>query len=147
MLDAFCKTIPKIKLNKSKRPYLPWWSQECKTERSKDRSACKTMKRKPNWTTIRTYQRWLAIKVRTFWQAKQASWRQHISSLSAKTPTSKLWKRIPKISGKYIPKPHPILRQGNNTITSKEEVVEIFAENYAATSTARNQHEILQDIT
>ena len=87
------------------------------------------------------------MKIRTIQQAKQTSWRQYISSLTAKTLTSKLWKRMRKISWKYIPKPHPILKQGNNTITAKEEVAEIFAENYAATSTARNQHEILQDTT
>ena len=104
------------------------------------------MKNKPNRITIKIYKRRLAIKVRTFRQAKQTSWRQYISSLTAKTPTSKLWKRIRKVSGKYIPKPHPILKQGNNTITSKEEVAEIFAENYAATSTARRQHEIPQRV-
>ena len=147
ILNASCRTIPKVKLNSAKRPCLPWWNHECKTERSKVRSAFKTMKNKPNRITIKIYKRRLAIKVRTFRQAKQTSWRQYISSLTAKTPTSKLWKRIRKVSGKYIPKPHPILKQGNNTITSKEEVAEIFAENYAATSTARNQHEILQDVT
>ena len=32
IFDTSCRTIPKMKLNSTKRPCLPWWNQECKTE-------------------------------------------------------------------------------------------------------------------
>ena len=137
-----------MKIVNTKHPCLPWWNEDCRKERLKVRYAFRIMKRKPNRVTIGTYKRRrLALKTRTFRQAKRTYWRNYISGLTAKTPTSKLWKKIGKISGKYLPRPLPVLNQGNNTIASQREVVEIFAANYATISTARNHQEIRQNVT
>ena len=146
IITASNKVIPKTRVNKTLRPCLPWWTPECRVERSKVRSAFKTMKRNPNPTTIRTYRRRLAIKVRTYRQAKQKSWREYISTLTAKTPSSKIWKKIRKLSGKYIPKPYPNLKQGQTTITSQKEVAEVFVRHYAQISTAKDEHKIPQKV-
>ena len=98
------------------------------------------MKRNPNPTTIRIYKRRLAIKVRTYRQAKTTSWREYISKLKAKTPTSLIWQKIRKISGKHIPKPHPNLKIGHNLITSPREVADYFVEYYASISNKKDNY-------
>ena len=146
ILIASNQSIPKTKVNGARRPCLPWWNSDCKVERSKVRSAFRVMKRNPNPTTIQIYRRRLAIKVRTYRQAKQKSWRKYISGLTAKTPTSKVWKKIRKLSGKYSAKPHPNLKQGQNTLTLKKDVANAFVEHYAQISTAKDTHRILQNL-
>ena len=138
--------IPKTKVNGMQRPCLPWWTSECKTERSKVRSAFKTMKRNPNPTTIRIYRRRLALKVRTYRQAKQKSWREYISKLTAKTPSSKIWQKIRKLQGKYTQKPYPNLKKDQTIITTHKEVANIFVNHYAQISTAKDEHKIPQYI-
>ena len=142
ILTASNQTIPKTKVNKARRPCLPWWNSECRVERSKVRSSFKTMKRNPNPTTIRIYRRRLAKKVRTYRLAKQKSWREYISKLTAKTPPSKIWKKIRKLSGKYISKPYPNLKLGQDIITSHKEVADVFVRHYAQISTAKDEHRI-----
>lgn len=146
ILTASDQAIPKSKVNKTKRPCLPWWTSECKTERSKVRSAFKTMRRNPNPTTIQIYRRRLAIKVRTYRHAKRKTWREYISKLTAKTPSSKIWAKIRKLSGKYSQKPYPSLKSGQNTITSKKEVADAFVRYYAQISTAKEELRIPQHI-
>ena len=105
------------------------------------------MKRNPNPTTIRIYKRRLAIKVRTYRQAKTTSWREYISKLKAKTPTSLIWQKIRKISGKHIPKPHPNLKIGHNLIASPREVAGYFVEYYASISNKKDKYILPPDLT
>ena len=142
IIEASTKSIPKIKINKIKRPRVPWWSPECKKEKSKVRSAFRTMRRNPNPTTIKTYRRRLAIKVRTFRQAKIKSWREYVSKLQAKTPTSQVWQKIRKINGKYIPKPLPYIKAAQNLITLPKEVADFFVDHYAFVSTPKEKHKL-----
>ena len=131
ILEASCRIIPNVQIGNMKRLCLPWWNEECRKERLEVRSAFRTMKRKPNRVTVGTYKSCLSIKTRTFRQVQRTSWRYYVSGLTTKTPTTKLQKRIGKISGKYIQRPFPVLKQGNNTIASQREVAEIFVANYA----------------
>ena len=146
ILNASDQTIPKTRVNKMKRPCLPWWTTECKVERGKVRSAFKSMKRNPNPTTIMIYRRRLAKKVRMYRQAKRKSWREYISSLTAKTPSSKIWQKIRKLKGKYTPKPYPNLKQDQAIITSHKEVSNIFVNHYAQISSSKDEHRIPQNI-
>ena len=146
IIEASTQSIPKTKVSKAKRPCLPWWTPDCKKERSKVRSAFKTMKRNPNPTTIRTYRRRLAIKVRTYRQAKTISWREYISKLKAKTPTSLVWQKIRKISGKHTPKPHPNLKIGQDLVTSPREVADCFVDYYASVSNKKDNCKLPSDL-
>ena len=142
ILTASKVSIPQTKISNMKRPCLPWWTTDCAIERRKTRSAYRHMKRNHNPTTVRTYRRRLAIKVRTFRKAKTLSWRNYVSKLQAKTPTSQVWQKIRKISGKYTPKPHPILKIHGSNITSHKEVADAFAKHYASISSTRNQQQM-----
>ena len=139
ILTAARASIPQTKISNMKRPCLPWWTTDCATERRKTRTAYRHMKRNHNPTTVRTYRRRLAIKVRTFRKAKISSWRTYISKLQAKTPTSQVWQKIRKISGKYTPKPYPVLKIDGSNITSHKEVANAFAKHYASISSTRDQ--------
>ena len=145
ILNAANNSIPKTKVKETKRPCVPWWTEECKNVRRAVRSTYKTMKRNPNPTTIRIYRRRLALKVRTYRRAKVNSWKQYVSELNQRTPISQVWEKIRKINGKYIPKPRPNLRIGQDLKTSPEEVANVFAEHYASISIAREQHKIPKD--
>ena len=57
-----------------------------------------------------------------------------------------IWSKIRKLSGKYSQKPYPNLKSGQNTITSKKEVADIFVRHYAQISTAKEEHRIPQNI-
>ena len=146
ILTASSQAISKTRVNKMQRPCLPWWTSQCKMERRKVRSAFKSMKRNPNPTTVMIYRRRLAKKVRTYRQAKEKSWSAYISTLTAKTPSSKIWQKIRKLSGKYTPRPYPSLKQDQTTITSHKEVANIFVDHYARISTAKEKHRIPQNV-
>ena len=57
-----------------------------------------------------------------------------------------IWSKIRKLSGKYSQKPYPNLKSGQNIITSKKEVADIFVRQYAQISTAKEEHRIPQNI-
>ena len=141
IINAATSSIPRTQINKNKRPNVPWWTPKCKIERTNVRSAFKKMKRNPNSVTTRTYRRRLAIKVRTYRQAKRTSWKEYVTQLKPKTPTSIIWKKIRKIEGKYIPKPHPILKMGQEMKTSHKDVANIFVDYYASISTSRKPNQ------
>ena len=127
--------IPKINVNRSRRPFVPWWNKECKNHRSAVRSAYRRMTRNPTPVTINIYKRRLALKTRVYKKAKINSWRSYISNLNARTPSSKVWQKIKKINGHYTPRPAPTLSVNGNHLTSHQEVANAFAFHYSAVST------------
>ena len=118
-----------------KRPPVPWWNQDCKNQRSAVRSAYRQMKRNPSQTTINIYRRRLALKTRSYRKAKINSWKQYVSNLNAKTPSTKVWQRIKKINGHYSLKPTPTLLINGKMISSPKEVANTLAQHYSAVST------------
>ena len=56
------------------------------------------------------YARACAKQKRTFKKAKRLSWRKYISDISAKTPSSDVWKKIRKLQGKFVPTSMPVLK-------------------------------------
>ena len=135
ILEAAHQAIPRTKTNNRMRPPLPWWNKECGNLRRTVRSAYRRMRRRHNPTTVMIYRRQLALKNRTYKKARIDSWRAYVSGLTARTPSSKIWKKIRKIRGKYTPRPIPTLQINGNLVQSEREVADAFADHYSSIST------------
>ena len=76
---------------------------------------------------------------------KKESWQKYISGITADTPTSKVWKRIRKISKKYPTTHPPCLKIGGNIISDQKEVSEAMAEHYARISSSESYSQEFND--
>ena len=81
-----------------------------------------------------TYLRNQAKQRKYFKKAKRDSWMYYINGISSKTPQRKVWNRIRKLCGKYVPNPMPTLKIGDTIITKPEEVAENLGSHFAAVS-------------
>ena len=73
------------------------------------------------------YRKARALARRTINEAKVDSWRNYISSLNRFTPTTQVWTRIKRISGRFSSSPLPVLRVNNSDIIHPFDVAEEIA--------------------
>ena len=78
----------------------PWWSPECAKAVAQRRRAKKCMERRPTPSNVIEFRRLSAKAKRTIKNAKRESWRKFCRSLSADTPTGKVWKVLRSMNGK-----------------------------------------------
>jgi ribonuclease HI len=72
-------------------------------------------------------------------KAREESWQQYASSLNSRTPISKVWKRVKKISGKFTPPTAPTIELGGVLLTSPQEVGNAFARHLSDISRGNTQ--------
>ena len=91
------------------------------------------------------YARACAKQKRTFKKAKRLSWRKYISDISAKTPSSDVWKKIRKLQGKFVPTSMPVLKVNERYVSDPKCVAESLAKHFANVSSAAHySHEFQQ---
>ena len=109
ILDSAGKSIPKT-AGLPRRPVVPWWNKDCAVARKVTRTCFRRYLRSPCEANRIAYARACAKQKRTFKKAKRFSWRKYISDISAKTPSSAVWKKIRKLQGKFVPASMPVLK-------------------------------------
>ena len=130
-------SIPKTK-GKPNRPTVPWWNKTCGRLRKVTRKCYKTFKNNGSMRSKIIYKRVLAKKCKYFKKVKRESWMYYINGINSKTPMRAVWKKIRKLSGKFVPSPLPSLKIDNSLVTDPSEVADKLGEHFSNTSSARN---------
>ena len=137
VLKSAESSIPKTK-GKPRRPAVPWWNKTCSNLRKITRKCYRTYKNSGSTVTKSIYQRALAKQRKYYKAAKRESWLDYINGINSKTPMKMVWKKIRKLTGKYVPRPLPTLKINNNLVTDPSEVAEKLGKHFSDISSAKN---------
>ena len=138
-------SIPKTK-GKPNRPAVPWWDTTCGRLRRIARKCYRRFVTRPSAVTKTIYQRALAKQRKYIRKAKKESWIHYINGINSKTPQRLVWKKIRKLSGKFVPSPSPILKINDDLISKPEDVAEKLAKHFSDISNSSNYSRQFQDI-
>ena len=138
--DLAEECIPKTSA-KSSKPKYPWFNDDCKAAIKERVRLLDLFKRKPTTTNLLNYKQAYAKARRVIRRAKKDSWKSYVSKLNSRSPIKKTWEMIRKISGKFSSSPVRYLETGNNTATSKKEIVDTLGASFAKNSSSDNYSE------
>ena len=93
-----------------------------------------------------TYLRNQAKQRKYFKQVKRESWLYYINGINSKVSIKSVWKKVKKLSGKFVPTPPPPLKINNTIITKPEEVAERLGEHFASVSSPSQYSAEFQDL-
>lgn len=117
---------------------VPWWTQECTQLNLERKRALRRYQRSRLPADKIIFQRARARSQYFIRKIKKESWKQYISSINIKTPMSKVWTKIRKMTGRYPPNHPPCISMGNRTISDRPTVSRLLAEHYSSVSSSEN---------
>ena len=149
--DYFCNetlksahnSIPMTK-GKPRRPAVPWWDKHCSVLRKVTRKCYRRYKSSASTQSKIIYKRALAKQRKYYKKAKRDSWLYYINGINSKTPMRFVWKKIRKLSGKFVPSPLPTLKINNTIITNPSDVAEHLGKHFSDISSSKNYSSTLQ---
>ena len=101
----------------SSKPKKTWWTEECTTARKKMKTAFKQMRKNPCEEQRNQYQQARDTLFDTIKSSKRKAWREFASTLSPRTPSSKVWGVLKSIDGRKKQKlPDVPLTAGDKTV-------------------------------
>ena len=92
---TFKKTSGKIKT----KYYKPWWNKECSKAVAERRRAKKRAERRPTIANTIDLRRCTAKAKKIIKRTKRETWRTFCNTLTAETPTKKVWDMVKKLNG------------------------------------------------
>lgn len=132
------KCIPKSSTD-SKKPFYPWWNNNCGDAIKKRRKAFNLFKKHPTKTNLINYKQAFAKARQTLRRAKRDSWRHYVSKLNSKTSsTRKTWEIVRKISGKHKRTPIKYLKTNIGVASSAKEMADALGQTFAKNSSSAN---------
>ena len=137
IIAAAKKAIP-LHETYPKRIPVPWWNNACKAAKDKRVQALKEYNRNMTIENSINFKKEKASANRTFIQAKRESWVNYVSQLTTETPTTKIWKRIARIQGKYSSPTIKYMTVNNKKLESKPEIVEALASTFQEQQSTSN---------
>ena len=137
--------IPKTG-GKPRRPAVPWWDKTCTILRKVTRKCYRKYKNSRSLTTKVIYQRALAKQRRYYRRAKRESWVHYINGINSKTPSRLVWRKIKKLSGKFVFPPSPTLKDNDNMVTDPTKVADTLGKHFSNVSNSCNYSEDFQRI-
>ena len=126
VLNSADGSIPKTS-GRPRRTPVPWWTNECGDAIRARKRAFRKFDRSSTTENLIAFRKARAFARRTIKEAKTVSWRKYVSSLNRFTPTTQVWTRIKRISGRYSPSPLPVLRVNDRDIIHPFNVAEEIA--------------------
>ena len=133
-------SIPRTR-GKPKRPAVPWWNKTCGVLRKVTRKCYRRYKSSASPQAKLIYKRALAKQRRYYKKAKRESWLYYINGINSKTPLSVVWRKVRKLSGKFIPSPLPTLKINDTLVTEPSEVAENLGRHFSDISSPHNYSE------
>ena len=118
--------IPKTS-GRPRRTPVPWWTKECGDAIRARKRAFRKFDRSSTTENLIAFRKARAFARRIIKEAKTVSWRNYVSSLNRFTPTTQVWTRIKRISGRFSPSPLPVLRVNDRDIIHPFNVAEEIA--------------------
>ena len=144
-LQSARDSIPMTK-GKPRRPPVPWWNKTCSVLRKVTRKCFRKYKNSGSPQSKLIYNRAVAKQRKYFKKAKRDSWLYYINGINSKTPMRVVWRKIRKLSGKYVPAPLPTLKINNTIITDPSQVAEHMGKHFSEISSPQNYSSEFQKI-
>ena len=145
ILSSADDSIPKTK-GKPHRPAVPWWNKTCNNLRKITRKCYRWYLSSRSIVSKSIYQRAMAKQRNYFKKVKKESWLFYINGINSKTPSRLIWKKIRKLSGKFVPSPTPCLKINNVLLTKPDDVAEKLGEHFSEVSSSRNYSTHFQNV-
>ncbi len=142
LIKAAEQSIPQTSPN-PKRPYKPWYDDDCKKAIQNRTSAIRKFNLRPTTENLNNIRIYRAKARRTIQSSKRKCWKQYISRLNNRTTTKKTWDMIRKINGKGTSHINH-LTANNKQITTPLEISNTLAETFAQKSSANNYSQKFQ---
>ena len=139
LLNSADGCIPKTS-GQPRRTPVPWWTKECGDAIRARKRAFKLFDRRSTTENLIAFKKARAFARRTIREAKAVSWRNYVTSLNRFTPTTEVWSRIKRISGRYSSVPLPVLKVNDSDITHPSEVAEAIGRSLAERCRGGNTH-------
>lgn len=131
---AAIRSIPRTSGRFRKRP-VPWWNAACAVAVREKRAAFSRLQRhRGDQQCLDAFRRARARTRRTLKTAQRDSWKEYVSSITARTPLTEVFNRVRKISGKFSPPPPPVLLHGGSTVADPQLLAGLFAEHFSGVS-------------
>ena len=146
LISATESVVPKTKA--SNQPIRkPWFDKQCEDLKNERKAAHRVFYKYPTAQNKRKHQT-LRNKCRSLFKAKRkTSWKKFCSTLTSKTQSTKIWKAVRKIKGRFKPKQAvQCLKQNGVTISDKKQVANLLAETIAQNSASENYDPTFQKI-
>lgn len=131
------ESIPKTK-GKPHRPAVPWWNKTCGILRKVTRKCYRRYKTSGSPQSKLIYKRALAKQRRFYKKAKRECWLYYINGINSKTPLRVVWRKIRKLSGKFVASPLPSLKINNTLISKPTEVANELGKHFSKVSSPNN---------
>ena len=112
--------------------------QTCGVLKKVTRKHYRRYKSSASLQTKLTYKRALATQRHYYKKAKKESWLYYINGINSKTPLSVVWRKVRKLSGKFIPSPLPNLKINDTLVTEPSEVAEKLGRHFPDISSSHN---------
>ena len=138
------QTIPKTS-NRITNPAKPWFNKDIKESISTRRKALRRLQTQPTTENINNFNSIKAKTRRLIRQCKRDSWVNYVNQINTRTPISKIWQMIGKISGKKSPPPRSHLKTSNQLITDGKSIANTLAETFAHNSSTNNYSPAFQN--
>lgn len=137
ILQAANASIPTTS-TKPRRIPVPWWNDACHEALKKRRRALKIFSQYSTQTNLESFRRLRAKAKYVIKQAKKASWKQYISSITYLTPASQVWEKVRRISGKRSSYVISGIESNNSILTSFPDIANAFGTHYEAVSSSEH---------
>ena len=127
------KYIPKITLNNSKRPRVPWWNEQCNIAIKSKNKLLSKAKREPTFENLVAFKRARAQAKLIVNQSKRECWRNFTTSINSSLHPTQLWTQIRKISNKREFEHITAIRNNQGEIQDKPQHIANILANYLHT--------------
>lgn len=108
------------------RKCVPWWNEEIRIAIQNKKRALNIFKRHPTNENMIRFKQARAKARRSIDSSKRNSWHEYISSIKTDTPTSEIWNKIKKVSGKNFLEPTAVLMENDQLIREAKEIPDVF---------------------
>ena len=143
ILEIAADNIPKTSPFHNKHS-KPWFDDECKAAKRERNKANRLNRRYPCLDNAIKAKVANARARRTFKRKKRESWRNYVSSINSRTPTSKVWNMIRKITGKNSSHLLHIKDDRGNLLTDKMNIADRIGSTFSKNSSASNYSDRFQ---
>ena len=127
----------------SNRKKKMWWSKECQKARTDCRKAFRAMRNQPSESNRLEYQHMRDKMQKTITNSKSLAWKEFVSELNPRTPTSKVWSTLRSLDGRSkTGLPDVPITQGGKKATTDLEKATLAVKTYASVSRVKIPREV-----
>ena len=130
IINAAELSIPKSTSNNFRSAH--YWTQECTlAKREKNKALNRYNNHRNDMELWVDYKRRRAMFRQAILKAKRDSWESFVSSISSKTTSSQVWRKVKLLSSKPA-KRTIVLKENNKVISNAQEIVDSLAEQFSS---------------